>query len=887
MISRMEAQAPMNETLRTRGSAPTRGASLQPVRLNLASGPTKLVILSLIVLASFALRLAALDYLPALLTEDESINGLDALLLWRSHRLTPFLQNNFGRETLFFYLQGIALQVFGISVFSLRYLSVFFGVLTIPLLYLTGRQLLVSKGTGDHVRQFEPGVVGLLAAAGLASSYWHIYFSRLALRAIMLPPILLLLIWAFWRGWFSDDPGRRRRCLVLAGGLLGLSLYTYLAARLLPLIFLSFVLIRLIENRSHFMRRLTDAAIFYGTSLVVSLPLLICFWRNPQAVSSRTDAISILSSNDPLLAMKNNLVNWLIIQFGSGLWLERWPALAFLSSLGLLVGLAFFLKHIRRPLSQFLLLWWLGGWVPMLLSQHRWDRQTTILRGIVAWPVVFLISAVGLVSLTAWIVRWWQAHKPTSTTSLRTVRVVWLALPMLLLLTNGASASRIYFSNFASTQSVATRARIQGVVEYLEQQDGEGTLVSNSLLTHHNVMIRFLLQSSYPNFTALDPVAMCTQLTGMIDRSIGIQIALPGDPGSHTAFSLLEASSEHNDGTIYLLPQLTQAQIGLAANHLHFAEPMAILDDPTGEAPIRILRLTPDVVDVLCQPRLIQPVQVDFGEQLRLTGYLVDPPTAKPGQPFTLSMQWLALQPMNNDYDIFIHVFGIDGDRIGQFNGPLGSMLSFTNHWWPVDVSMLGYHRFWVPVTAADGAYLFKLELFHRNSQERLPVTAGWGVDTMDDGVILGKLLVQSASPLAPQQLLNFHFAGPIDLVGADVFPESASYAPGEEVEVRLHWQSTRFISEDYTVFAHLVDSQGNIVWQHDNMPQNNRYPTSLWSQGEVVLDSYHLSLPANLPPDSYQLRVGLYLLETGQRVLLADGSADFAPVLEMQVAHK
>jgi 4-amino-4-deoxy-L-arabinose transferase-like glycosyltransferase len=53
--------------------------------------------------------------------------------------LTPFLQNNFGRETLFFYLQGLLLQVSGVSIFSLRFASVLAGILTIPLLY-AGRQ---------------------------------------------------------------------------------------------------------------------------------------------------------------------------------------------------------------------------------------------------------------------------------------------------------------------------------------------------------------------------------------------------------------------------------------------------------------------------------------------------------------------------------------------------------------------------------------------------------------------------------------------------------------------------------------------------------------------------------------------------------------------------
>ncbi len=103
-----------------------------------------LIYLSLIIALAFALRVVKLNSLPLSLNLDEASNGLDALQLFRLawlSRFTPFLQNNFGRETLFFYGQALALQVFGISFFSLRFSSVLAGTLTIPLLYIVARRL--------------------------------------------------------------------------------------------------------------------------------------------------------------------------------------------------------------------------------------------------------------------------------------------------------------------------------------------------------------------------------------------------------------------------------------------------------------------------------------------------------------------------------------------------------------------------------------------------------------------------------------------------------------------------------------------------------------------------------------------------------------------------
>jgi dolichyl-phosphate-mannose--protein O-mannosyl transferase len=62
-------------------------------------------------------------------------------------------------------------------------------MLTLPLLYGTTRRLAGSTW------------VALLAMTGLATSTWHLYFSRMVLRGILLPPLLLATVYCFWQGW--------------------------------------------------------------------------------------------------------------------------------------------------------------------------------------------------------------------------------------------------------------------------------------------------------------------------------------------------------------------------------------------------------------------------------------------------------------------------------------------------------------------------------------------------------------------------------------------------------------------------------------------------------------------------------------------------------------
>ena len=86
-----------------------------------------------------------------------------------------------------------------------------------------------------------------------------------------------------------------------------------------------------------------------------------------------------------------------------------------------------------------------------------------------------------------------------------------------------------------------------------------------------------------------------------------------------------------------------------------------------------------------------------------------------------------------------------------------------------------------------------------------------------------------------------------------------------------LFWDSLKPPDQDFTVFVHLLDENGQIVASHDGMPMENRFPTRAWKQGQIISDRHRLDLPASLEPGSYQVNVGLYLLETGERLPVWD----------------
>jgi 4-amino-4-deoxy-L-arabinose transferase-like glycosyltransferase len=125
----------------------------------------------------------------------------------------------------------------------------------------------------------------------------------------------------------------------------------------------------------------------------------------------------------------------------------------------------------------------------------------------------------------------------------------------------------------------------------------------------------------------------------------------------------------------------------------------------------------------------------------------------------------------------------------------------------------------------------------------------------------------QSLADVHARQTVNarYHELDPngstITLLGAD-YPQQIE--AGSTLPLTLYWVADRAMKNSYTVFVHLVDASGNKLTQIDVAPRSGTYPTSLWSRNEVVVDEVTLTLPADLPPGQFSMRVGLYLQVDG-----------------------
>lgn len=116
--------------------------------------------------------------------------------------------------------------------------------------------------------------------------------------------------------------------------------------------------------------------------------------------------------------------------------------------------------------------------------------------------------------------------------------------------------------------------------------------------------------------------------------------------------------------------------------------------------------------------------------------------------------------------------------------------------------------------------------------------------------------------------------------------PTSASFADqialrgygasqsGSAIDLTLQWQALAQPPHAYTVFAHVVDANGQQVGQQDNMPVHDQSPTSCWRAGEYVADPYSIPI-ASGAPGPFKIEVGLYRGDTGTRLPRSDAQGD------------
>jgi 4-amino-4-deoxy-L-arabinose transferase-like glycosyltransferase len=255
-------------------------------------------LVGILIIAIF-LRFYHFTTTPPGLYPDEAMDGNNAAEVAETGHPQVFYVEDNGREGLYVNLIAAILKVYPVyQPWVIRLPAAVAGVLTVLGLYLLIAELF---GNGP----------GLLAAFLIATSFWHINFSRIGFRAILAP---LLLTWALYLliKAFRAVSARRAMWFTIAAGIVyGLGFYTYIAYRVTPLLFLLFI--PFFRKKPGFWKW---TAVFLVVTFLVAAPIGWYFAKHPADFFGRTAEISVTSTSDPVGVFAKNvgkellMLNW-------------------------------------------------------------------------------------------------------------------------------------------------------------------------------------------------------------------------------------------------------------------------------------------------------------------------------------------------------------------------------------------------------------------------------------------------------------------------------------------------------------------------------------------------------------------------------------------------
>jgi hypothetical protein len=174
---------------------------------------------------------------------------------------------------------------------------------------------------------------------------------------------------------------------------------------------------------------------------------------------------------------------------------------------------------------------------------------------------------------------------------------------------------------------------------------------------------------------------------------------------------------------------------------------------------------------------------------------------------------------------------------------------------------------------------------FHRNYTARNYKIEQWGRlweryaprrpgrEIHFDGVPYAWLYPMLSPEVGPEHALFTGLGDRFRFLGYDLRETEA--APGDHVPLVLYWQATEPVTEDLSIFLHLLNPAGELIWQDDGAADHGDRPTWSWSPDETIIDPHTVVLPSDLPEGEFVLTAGLYDWQTGERlpVYRSDGT--------------
>jgi len=741
-------------------------------------------------LIAAVLRLPQLEQFPPGLHYDEAANAILSADIGLRGERPVFIASYTGKETLFFYVAGLLMAATGETVFALRLASAFLGMLTIAATYRLVRDM------WPHGR-----TVAVLAAALLATSFWHVLFSRLGFRAISQPLLQALTLVFLWRACRAQT---RQHWLILstaAGICLGLTAYTYLAARLFPVLLLLGCLPLLWQWRIY-LPKLTSTAVVGAITLTPLLNYFVAnpdsFWVRISQVAPAEEGLTLGESFGRSLAM--------FVWSGDPYWRFNLPS---------------------KPLFE----WWtipflLIGFITLLL--YQWGKDKTLLDR--SARVIFLLTPFIMILPTALAT---NEIVPSNLRAIGLIPFVFIfpAMGVALLLKQTRSS-------LPTEIILATVLLGQGGFTYQNYFNNWGTRAD----------------VYYENDTDLTAVSAHLAQSTQDDAS---QIYIAAPFGQHPTIAFTSADYDRSKwlitGNALVVPNEGAATYVFP----HSAPAPAWAADLLANSAQETSELGPDGEPIFtvyhqAQPLFVDPpipIRANFGFAVQLLGY--DIRSAVSGNEVDLILYWQVDGVPPANWRPFVHIEDHWGYRWGQIEPD-----TYATSDWSAGDKVIQQ----ISVPLRDGAppdrYDIKIGFFDTATGQAI---ARFDDDSRYAGTsyTIETIRVSAGEPpatITPPINLDQQIVSGLNLVGHEQIPSSVG--TGEPFDVALWWRAeTETDLPPLRIRYEIYNSinVGKTLWM--SPPVRGGYPFPEWERSQFVIDRQTLQVPINIDAGRYRLQ--------------------------------
>jgi 4-amino-4-deoxy-L-arabinose transferase-like glycosyltransferase len=709
-------------------SARPNGAEAQPGSSARPAARTWLEPLALILITALAagLRFWQLSTIPPGFHYDEAFEALEAWRVLTQPGYHPiFFPGNFGVEPLFIYLTALAFKLFGASPLAMRGVAAALGTLSVPALYAAVREM-----SRSDVRL--PAGTALLAAAVLAILRWHVLFSRVGIEPVLVPLLLVLMLWLFWRGLRTNG----LISWILLGLLGGLSAYVYPAARLLPVVIAAIVGATALTLPSLLRGRRRGLLIAAAIALVVFVPMGLEWARNPGLLFLRSTQVAATSQSQGS-PLQNLLAALGMFNIRGDLDprnnIPGMPALDILLTIPFCLGLAIALWRWRRPVFSSIVLAGLIMLLPTVLSEYAPHFR----RAVGAIPPAAMLCGLGLATMLGQ--RESEPSAPQSRPAGGDARQETPYIPRRLL-ESGASPEQL--SAGMNQFRRLGRATVVGAI-----------LLGSAILS---VTAYFDRWGRSPDLYYAYDEGLWEIGQYVLGLPAGDTLLISPRPASDAtlAFAWREGRPvRHFDGRHAVPIPLSDLDSGRAVDYVVIehedfratkllrelfpdAREVKTFTDPNGQVYARVLQVRHSATPV----RQPQHSVTAAWPGVRLIGYDVNAEVYRPGDIVYLQLWWQVDRDVPNDWTVFTHLLGptrSDGSTLwaGRDARPGDNSLP-TSAWSPGDLILDEYQLF-LPADAPAGDYAIEVGFYNPAAGgERAQLTDPPGQDHLTLGKI-------------------------------------------------------------------------------------------------------------------------------------------------------